>query len=123
MSQAKMFERLLRDPAVSLVDREGLDEFAARHPHCLVGFFSDSKAHPENADLAVVLPELLRAFPSLRAAVLKPEAVAAAARDYGVAVYPALVFLSGGQIAKIMARIHAWGDYYSQIRQWLDAKS
>jgi hydrogenase-1 operon protein HyaE len=120
MTLAEMFDRLSGNPAISLVDREGLAEFARAHPKCLAGFFSDPKSHPENADLAVVLPELLRAFPSLRAAVLKPEAVVSVARDYGVAVYPALVFLTDGQAFKVMARIQAWADYHSQIQQWLD---
>lgn len=123
MSLSNIFDRLVRNPSVTAVDREGLAEFAARHPQCLVGFFTDPKAHPENTDLAVVLPELLRAFPSLRAAVLKPEAVVATARDYGVAVFPALVFLDGGQVSKIMARIQAWADYHSQIQQWLEPKA
>ncbi|MGD8498403.1 MAG: hypothetical protein PVG82_05825, partial [Chromatiales bacterium] len=69
-------------------------------------------------DVAVVLPELVRAFEGR----LRPGVVTDVfgdgkklMRHYGFREYPALVFVRGGEYIGTITRIQDWADYLDQI--------
>lgn len=115
MTLNELIERVSANGALPVLDGEGVAEFLRRQEFGALCFFNDPKVYPENFDLAVILPELLKGFPNLRAAVADPAQVNALARDYGVAVYPALVLFKDGEPRDVVARIQAWSEYRERI--------
>jgi len=76
----------------------------------------DAQRFPECLDVAVVLPELLRAFPGrLRIAVAEQASEDALARRYGATRRPSLVFLRGGQYVTTVAGMLDWDDYLAAV--------
>ncbi|WP_374264039.1 hypothetical protein [Zoogloea sp.] len=76
----------------------------------------DPQRSPESLDVAVVLPEALRAL-GLVATALVADAGAspALARRFGVNRYPAVVVLQGGEYLGTLAGILDWGAFVSEL--------
>lgn len=80
----------------------------------------DPAARPEVADLAVILPELVKGRTgTLRFAVIDREAEDALAAQYDVLVRPALVFLRDGQVKGAVPRIKDWAFYEQMLAECL----
>lgn len=107
-----------------LFDRYGYPEVSLdthaqfiKRPGVNVLFFAgDPKRYRDTTDVAVVLPELDKAF----AGKLHPGVVASAAeRDlqlvYGFNAWPALVFMRDGYYLGAITGIQNWSDYLQQI--------
>jgi len=94
-----------------VLDRDGARAFVHNHEHTLLCFFNDPKAFPENFDVAVIVPELVKSFPAMHTAIAEPQAVAALALIYGVDVFPSLVLLRNGEVRQRLARIQPWSAY------------
>lgn len=110
-----MLSPLLLNLNLPLLDSKSAPPFFAQQDYSVLGLFADPVLYPENSDVAVVYSELLKTYPILQGALAKPEDLAAIAKEYGVVVFPALVFLKQGVVVKIMARIHNWSDYIATI--------
>lgn len=84
-------------------------------------FTGDPVRFPECLDVAVVLPELQRAFePSqgrIGIGVVCRETEDEVARRYGVQRWPSLVFLRGGQYVATVAGMLDWTDYLARLEQ------
>lgn len=119
MTVSALLERLSGETHLPILGRDGLADFVARNEFSALCFFNDPKVYPENFDLAVILPEILKAFPQLSAAAVAPAEAAGLARDYGVAVFPALVLLRAGQPQDVVARIQSWSEYRDRIQRLL----
>lgn len=91
-------------------------DFLAAAGDCALLIAGDPVRFPEGLDVAVVLPELRRAFDGrFRIGVAEPAAEDALARRYGAQRRPALVFLrDGGYVATISGMLD-WDDYLSQV--------
>jgi len=114
MSLPQLIERLSAQ-GLPVLDRDAARAFVHSHEHALLCFFNDPKAFPENFDVAVVVPELLKSFPVIHAAVAEPQAVAGLALVYGVNIFPSLVLLRNGEVQQSWARIQPWGVYQQQL--------
>ncbi len=92
-------------------------------PGVAVLFFAgDPKRFRDTTDVAVVLPELVKAFQGvLRAGVVAPEAEQSLQRHYGFAVWPALVFLRDGGYLGAITGIQNWAEYLHDISQLVTA--
>ncbi|NYZ12462.1 hydrogenase [Azospirillum sp. RWY-5-1] len=78
------------------------------------------KGSGETADIAVILPELVKAAPvPLTAAVAGPQAEAALVARVGTLGLPALVFLHRGEVLGSIPRVRDWSDYLARIRSFL----
>ena len=102
------------------IDTETLDAFlasAADEPeHVLLFFTGDPDLRPESGDVAVVLPELLSAFPGrFRAGVINCSAEAALKARCHVEVFPSLVVLRGQTILDVLPRIRDWSEYLDRL--------
>lgn len=107
------------------VDETSIDAFlapAAGEPaHALLFFTGDPRERGETHDVAVVLPELLRAFAGrLRAAVVSRAAEAALKARFGVNVFPSLVLARGADPVAVLPKIRDWSDYCDAIERGLD---
>lgn len=90
-----LVERLAQELGYPLLDTNGLDDFLDSQ-ECSVPFFTEDpkRRHPESNDIAVVLPELVKAFDGrFTPAVIDRGAEKKFQALYGFKVWPALVFL------------------------------
>ena len=98
------------------------DEFI-RQPGVSVLFFAgDPKRFRDTTDVAVVLPELDRAFAGqLQPGVVAPAAEGELQLHYGFTAWPALVFLRDGDYLGVITGIQNWADYLQQIQALMEA--
>ncbi len=88
----------------------------------LLLFLEDPGRHKETLDLAVIAPELVRAFPGrFRVGVLLPEAARELSVRYGFRSWPALVVLADGKYVGAIDGLRNWDEYLSELARLLDA--
>ena len=82
----------------------------------------DPVQYPECLDVAVVLPEILRAFPGrFRAGIPAVEMEPAMQARYGFNRWPTLVFLRAGAYVGMISGIQDWSVYLERIKALLAA--
>lgn len=115
-----MFSPLLQSiidrEGLTVVDHECLDDIVGEQPHSVLFFAGDAIRLAESNDVAVILPELARAFEG----VFRPLVVARGSerelqRRYRFNAFPALVFLRHGEYLGVIPRVLDWQDYVEQI--------
>jgi hydrogenase-1 operon protein HyaE len=100
-----------------------IDSFAAPANHALLVFLEDPMRIKETLDLAVIAPELARAFPGrFTVGVLLPEAARQAQARYGFHRWPALVVLKGGRYVGAIDGLRDWDVYLDQLEALLAAE-
>jgi len=117
-----LIDRLMDELGYEHVTEESHDAFVSA-PGMNVLFFPGDPATVKDAtDVAVVLPELVKAF----AGKLRPGVVTdtfgagkALKRYYGFAAFPSLVFVRGGDYVGTITRIQDWADYITVIQNLL----
>ena len=98
------------------------DEFSQRPGVNVLFFAGDPKRYRDTTDVAVVLPELDKAF----GGQLHPAVVASGAErklqlHYGFSAWPALVFLRDGDYLGAITGIQNWAEYLQQIKDLIAA--
>jgi len=79
-------------------------------------FADDPRRLPESWDVAVILPDILAAHrPALRVGLLDPHLGRELAAQFGVRIWPSLVFLRDGNYLGALDRMRDWDDYAVQI--------
>ncbi len=87
----------------------------------LLFFTGDAARHKEIDDVAVVLPELAKAFPGrFRCATIDPDRDRDAAARFRVSIRPTLVLVHDGETVGSISRIRSWDDYLRQLGAMLD---
>ena len=105
---------------MEIVDEASLDERAAERAFSMVFFPGDAERLPESNDVAVILPELNKAFQG----AVTPFAVDRASerdlqRRYRFNRFPSLVFLRNGAYLGVIQGVRAWTDYLTEISEIL----
>lgn len=104
------------------VTAANIDAFLRAPGHTLLLFTEDPVRYRETLDLAVILPEIARAFPQRFAiGVLFPEAARALAVRYGFRRWPALVMLKDGGYVGAIDGLRNWDEYLLEMARLLDA--
>ncbi len=111
-----LIQRLFDDygyPEVTLASHAGF----VKQPGVTVLFFAgDPKTYRETTDVAVVLPELVKALQGkLIPGVVGAEAEKALQQHYGFTSWPALVFLRDGGYLGAITGIQNWTEYLHDI--------
>lgn len=105
------------------VDAGSLDAFVAAPGHALLVFTEDPVRYKETLDLAVIAPEVARAFAgAFRGAVLLPADARTVARRYGFARWPALVLLKDGRYVGAIDGLRNWEEYVGEMQRLLAAE-
>ena len=105
------------------VDAESLDAFAAAPGHALLVFTEDPVRYKETLDLAVIAPEVARAFAGcFRVAALLPTDARKVAPRYGFARWPALVVLKDGHYVGAIDGLRSWDEYIEETQRLLAAE-
>lgn len=115
-----MFSPLLS----TIIDRHGypvladadIPAFSGAHDHCVLFFAGDADRLMESNDLAVILPELIKASAgALVPIVVARESERVLQRTYRFSAFPALVFLRRGAYLGAISRVRDWADYMREI--------
>lgn len=92
------------------------EDFVGGSGNCILFFAGDPDRYPESLDVAAVLPELLKAFSGhFRVGLVRAEAEVALQVKFGFGVWPALVFLRGGDYIGVLTGIRDWDEYLREI--------
>ena len=117
-----LIERLLRDFGLPEIGAADVDTFLAAPGETVLFFTEDPKQHPETADVAVILPELMQAMPGrFRAAVVARASERELQKRFGFARWPALVFVRGGDLIGAITGMHDWDEFVAKVVELLGA--
>jgi len=104
------------------VRAENFEAFTQRAGHTLLLFTEDPVRFKETLDLAVIVPELARAFAGRFAVgVLLPEAAREIHVRYGFRRWPAFVLLADGQYVGAVDGLRTWNEYLEEVARLLEA--
>jgi hydrogenase-1 operon protein HyaE len=104
------------------VDAGNFDAFTQRAGHTLLLFTEDPVRFKETLDLAVIVPEIGRAFLGRYAVgVLLPEAARAFHPRYGFRRWPAFVLLKDGRYVGAVDGLRNWDEYVEEVARLLEA--
>lgn len=117
-----LIERLCSDFELPEVDSADVDAFLAEGGHAVLFFTEDPLKYPESSDVAVILPELMRALPGrFRAAVVARASERELQKRFGFARWPALVFTRDGDTVGAITGIHDWDEFLEKARSLLES--
>ncbi|PPE70078.1 hydrogenase [Caldimonas thermodepolymerans] len=121
-----LIERLASAPGGAWVNDATLDAFLAEPGVAVIFLWGDPVRFPECLDVAVVLPELLKAVraaggPGWRTGVVEPQAEMAVDRRYGASRRPALVFLRDGGYLGTVGGMLDWDVFLAEVQRVLAA--
>lgn len=115
-----LVEQLFSRHGYAHVDADSLDAFAAAPGHALLVFTEDPVRYKETLDLAVIAPEVARAFAGcFRVGVLLPADARKVAPRYGFARWPALVVLKDGRYVGAIDGLRNWEEYVEEMQRLL----
>jgi hydrogenase-1 operon protein HyaE len=104
------------------INAESIDAFAQPPGHALLVFIEDPLRVRETLDLAVIVPELVAAFPAaFRVGVLLPQAARQVQARYGFRRWPALVVLRDGAYIGAIDGLRGWEEYLREVARLLEA--
>lgn len=116
-----LVQRLVSQHGATWVTPATLAAFAEAPGDRVLFFSGDPVRFPEGLDVAVVLPELQRAFPGrFEVGVVRREGEDEVARRYGAQRWPSLVFLREGRYVATVAGMLDWTDYLARVAEALD---
>lgn len=105
------------------LDPVSFDAWAGKPGHALVFFSEDPVTYRETLDLAVIVPELARAFEGrFRAGLLLPDAARAIAARYGFRRWPAVVLLRDGAYVGAIDGLRDWTAYCNELGRLLESE-
>ena len=117
-----LIARLVVDYGYPLLDASNLDACIATPGDSVLFCAGDPLLYPECLDVAVVLPELMRAFSGrFRAAVVSRELEAELQARFGFNRWPSLIFLRDGGYVGVLSGILDWSVYLARIQDLLAA--
>ena len=117
-----LVEQMFSRHGCTRVDADGIETFLARPGHALLVFTEDPMRFKETLDLAVIVPQLQRAFPGrFVTGVLLPDAARQVQRRYGFNRWPALVMLKDGQYVGVIDGLRNWDEYLEEMQALLSA--
>jgi hydrogenase-1 operon protein HyaE len=117
-----LLAQLLTRHGFTEVDAANFDAFTAQAGHVLLVFTEDPVRYRETLDLAVIAPEIARAFPGRFAVgVLLPEAARALHQRFGIRRWPACVLLRDGDYVGAIEGLRNWDEYLNETAALLAA--
>jgi hydrogenase-1 operon protein HyaE len=115
-SRHPLIERLVTALGFPEVDASSVDEFLAEPVDAVLFFTENPETNAETRDVAVVLPEIVKAFAGrLRPAVVSRAAERELQKRFGFARWPALVFVREGELVGTLTSIHDWSVYLEKV--------
>jgi hydrogenase-1 operon protein HyaE len=117
-----LIARLITRSGSVVVDAANFETFSARDGHVMLVFTEDPVRFKETLDLAVIVPEIERAFAGrFVVGILLPEAARQFAVRYGFRRWPAIVLLRDGRYVGAVDGLREWSEYIAEVARLLDA--
>jgi len=119
-----LIDRLVGELGYTEVSMENHDEFVATPGMNVLFLPGDPTTVKDATDVAVVLPELVKAFDGMLNAGVVTDTFGDGVklkRAYGFTHFPSLVFVRGGDYIGNISRIRDWHEYIALIRELLVA--
>lgn len=111
-----LIEALVTRHGFAVVDEATLDAFLAAHEHSLLFFPGDAERLVESNDVAVILPEILKAFQGrITPALVAKSAERILQRRFRFNAFPSIVFMRRDGYLGVLSRVLDWSDYLSEI--------
>jgi len=115
-----LLEQLVSRHGFTALDLDSLDTFIEAPGHAMIVFTEDPLRYRETLDLAVIAPEVARAFAGrFRLGVLYPEVARKVALRFGFARWPALVVLRDGAYVGSIDGLRNWDEYLEETSRLL----
>ena len=117
-----LIQRLFDDYGYPEVTLETHEAFISQPGITVLFFAGEPKRFRDTTDVAVVLPELVKAFQGrLIPCVVAADAEKALQQHYGFMAWPALVFLRDGGYIGTITGIQNWSEYLHDINELMAA--
>jgi hydrogenase-1 operon protein HyaE len=111
-----LIARLVDSFGATWVDDQSIDAWSAQGGDRVVLFAGDPVRFPEGQDVAAVLPELMRSFPTrFEVAVVPRDLEDKVARRFGSQRWPTLLFLRDGGYVGTVSGMHDWDVFLQRI--------
>ncbi len=119
---SQLLAKLQSQHGLPLLDANNYEQFVYSHADVVLFFSHDPTVFPESHDVAVILPELLKAFSGrLQAAVISRVIERELQARFHFTTWPALIFLRNGEYLGVITGIKNWQEYLQEITQMLVA--
>ncbi|WP_445371632.1 hydrogenase [Methylomonas sp. HW2-6] len=118
-----LLEQLQTRHGLPLLDADSYDLFVHGHETVVLFFANDPVMFPESHDVAVILPELLKAFAGrLHGALIDKSIERELQARFRFTSWPSLVFLRGGEYLGVITGIKDWAEYGQEFARILAAE-
>lgn len=119
-----LLEQLQTRYAYPLLDADSYDHFVYGNETVVLFFCNDPVQFPESNDVAVILPELVKAFSNqLQAAVIAKPIERELQARFRFTGWPSLVFLRNGEYLGVITGIRNWYEYIQETAGILASES
>lgn len=123
MTEAGLLQQLHDRHGLPLLDANSFDGFVLAHDNVVLFFSHDPVMFPESHDVAVILPELLKAFAGqVDGAVVDRSIERELQARYRFTSWPSLVFLRRGEYLGVISGIKDWQEYRQEFIRILAAE-
>jgi len=118
-----LLEQLQSRYAYPLLDADSYDHFVYGNENVVLFFCNDPVQFLESNDVAVILPELVKAFSGrLQAAVIAKPIERELQTRFRFTGWPSLVFLRNGEYLGVITGIRNWQEYKQETAGILTAE-
>ena len=118
-----LIRNMVEKYAYPVLDQYALEDFLSVNDEVVLFFAENPKQYPESNDVAMILPELVKAFGGrFKAALVAQSAERTLQARYGFRTWPALVFLRRSEYLGVITQVQNWEDYLRGIQRLLDSE-
>lgn len=115
-----LLDNIIERENIAVLNEDNVDEFLGKNGDVILFIGGDHKRLVEVNDVAVILPELVKASNNeLTPAVVERGSERAMQLRYHFNAFPSLVFLRDGEYLGVISRVLDWNDYISEINEIL----
>lgn len=115
-----LIENMIEQYEYPVLSEETLDDYINAQQECVLFFTENPKQFPESDDVAMILPEIIKAYGGrLKAAVISTDSQRKIQKKYGFNEWPTLIFLREGKYLGTISRVQDWADYLENINEIL----
>lgn len=119
--ESPLIDRLVDELRYPRLDTSNMDAILAAEGERVLFLTGDPAKNLETNDVAVILPELQRAFAGRLNPVVVDRSVEQSLRErFDIWPVPSLIFLKDGEMRGAIAKVRDWSDYLSEIAAILD---
>jgi len=117
-----LIDQLHTRHGLPVLDADNYDHFVYGNETVVLFFCNDPVQFPESSDVAVILPELLKAFSGrLHAALIAGPIERELQARFRFTGWPSLVFLRNGEYLGVITGIRDWREYRQETARILAA--